>query len=327
MKKLLKFILFLLIISANAQEKNYYEFGWKQKYGIVDQNGNEIIAPVYQWSVYTLEENSDFIALNSHEDGGLIVNTKTGKIQKFDYMDDTYLINIGDKEFFYAYDEKGSYLLNTLDLDKKIILPKQYYDIKQEGNYLFCYLDDMSADILSKADQKIIKSNFAMTKNNSYQTTNDDIIYAIEQKNGTLFLDENLKQIANTPELLSDFENVQQFLLTKNILLKEVDSFDTAESFVPIDTDKYYPRVDIRTSGSFVQYDIYYSQRDVQPFFKFKNKNYKLYNYGPSKNMLRLATEEGNNIIMQYLFHFNIQTKTVLLPEKYWKYIDLQLIK
>ncbi|WP_372483093.1 hypothetical protein AB9J70_17900 [Elizabethkingia anophelis] len=327
MKKLLSLILFLFIILANAQEKNYYEFGWKEKYGIVDQNGNEIVAPVYQWSVYTLNENSDFIALNSHEDGGLIVNTKTGKMQKFDYMDDTYLINIGDKEFFYAYDKNGSYLLNTLDLDKKITLPKQYYDIKQEGNYLFCYLNNMSADILSKADRKIVKGNFPMTKNSSYQTTNDEIIYAIEQKKGTLFLDKNLKQIANTPKLLNDFEQVQHFLLTKNILLKQINPFDTAESFSPIGKGKDYPRVDVGMSGSFLQCDIYYSQQDVQPFFKFKKKNYKLYNYGPSKNMLRLATEEGNKIIMQYLFHFNILTKTVLLPEKYWNGIDLHLIK
>jgi len=228
MKKLLTFILFVFIISANAQEKNYYEFGWKKKYGIVDQNGNEVVAPIYQWSVYTLNKDSNFIALNSREDGGLIVNSKTGKIQKLDYMDDSYLINIDDDEFFYAYDKNGSYLLNTFDLDKKITLPKQYYDIKQDGNYLFCYLDDKSADILSKTDRKIIKDNFPMTKNSSYQTTNDETIYVIEQKNGTLFLDENLKQIENTPKLLNDFEQVQHFLFTKNILLKEIDMIDSA---------------------------------------------------------------------------------------------------
>jgi len=79
-------------------------------------------------------------------------------------------------------------------------------------------------------------------------------------------------------------------------------------------------------SGPFVQYDIYYSQQDVLPFFKFKKKNYELYNYADN-NTLRLATNEGNSIIMQYLFHFDLQTKTVFLPEKYWNDIELQLIK
>ena len=55
-----------------------------KKCGIVDDKGQEIVAPTYLWAVYTLHDQSQFIALNSYEEGGLIINKKTGKIEKFE---------------------------------------------------------------------------------------------------------------------------------------------------------------------------------------------------------------------------------------------------
>ena len=40
-KNLTTFILFLFTFSISAQQK-YYEFGWNNHYGIVDEQGNEL---------------------------------------------------------------------------------------------------------------------------------------------------------------------------------------------------------------------------------------------------------------------------------------------
>lgn len=133
MKIPILFFLCILMIFSQAQENKYHEFGWKQKYGIVDDKGNEVVAPIYLWTVYTLHHQSPFIALNSHENGGLIINKITGKIEKIDIMYDTYLVNLDGDEYFYAYTTADSYLINNLDLEKRIRLPKNIrkYDWKE----------------------------------------------------------------------------------------------------------------------------------------------------------------------------------------------------
>lgn len=327
MKNIFILIVLLLITSSRAQEKKYYEFGYKDKYGIVDQTGEEIFAPIYNWSVYTLDEKSNYIALNSHEIGGLVVNTESGTIQKFDYMRDTHIINLDDEKFFYAYDKNGSYLLNTLDSEKKIVLPKKYFDIKQEGNYLFCYIDNENADILSKADRKAIRKNFPVVKSSSYQTEGGQTIYVLEQKEGTLFLDENLKQIVFTEKILDSFEQIKEFLSSKKIILKVEDTTDYIELFTPKYKENEYPRIDIKTKGSLIEYNIDVSETKSRAFFKFNKKSYSFYNYTPSENKLRLATVKGNRIFMKYEFSFDPRTQTVLFPQKYWNEIELQLIK
>lgn len=316
--------LLLSILFSQAQERKYYEFGWKKKYGIVDDKGYEIVAPIYLWTVYTLDKQSQYTALNSYENGGLIINNNTGKIEKFDFMDDTTVLNLGDEDYIYAYNENENSLINTIDVEKRINLAKNYQQIKQEGDYLFCYLDDEKGDILSKSDLKIVKENLAMTNNMSYFTTDEEIIFVINQQNATLFLNKNLKQIASTEKQLSEFEEVKRFLFSKNITLKELNAFDVIDEASGTPPNDDYPTTSAKMKGEYMQYNINYSENESLPFFKFKKKNYSVYRYRDNK--IRLATSVEHNIIMHLLFYFDLNSKTILLPKKYWGDIELQLI-
>ena len=316
MKSFLFLILSLFALTANAQQ-NYYEFGWNNQYGIVDKDGNETLPPSYQWVSRLIDNESPFIVLNGNK-GAVITNKQTGKMEKIDYLIDTYLISIDKKDYMYAHSSGNGFLLNNLDLDSRIKLPKKYIKVRDEGDYLTGFTSKKTIDFISKKDFEIKKKILAPEEIESYPTKQGNRVYIISEKNSTLFLDDNLNKIASTNTIFKGFDNLKEYLEKLNISIT-----DPNESIVGVaDSAANYPFIFPKRNGDYAIYNIHYSKEESIPFFQFKRTGFSIYN-SRYENSVTL----GNNHDNMYLFFYtDVRSKTILLPKKYWKSIDLQLI-
>ena len=184
MKSFLFLILSLFALTANAQQ-NYYEFGWNNQYGIVDKDGNETLSPSYQWVSRLIDNESPFIVLNGNK-GAVITNKQTGKMEKIDYLIDTYLISIDKKDYMYAHSSGNGFLLNNLDLDSRIKLPKKYIKVRDEGDYLTGFTSKKTIDFISKKDFEIKKKILAPEEIESYPTKQGNRVYIISEFEGDI---------------------------------------------------------------------------------------------------------------------------------------------
>ena len=316
MKSFLFLILSLFALTANAQQ-NYYEFGWNNQYGIVDKDGNETLPPSYQWVSYLIDNESPFIVLNGNK-GAVITNKQTGKMEKIDYLIDTYLISIDKKDYMYAHSSGNGFLLNNLDLDSRIKLPKKYTKVRDEGDYLTGFTSKKTIDFISKKDFEIKKKILAPEEIESYPTKQGNRVYIISEKNSTLFLDDNLNKIASTNTIFKGFDNLKEYLEKLNISIT-----DPNESIVgAADSAANYPFIFPKRNGDYAIYNIHYSKEESIPFFQFKRTGFSISN-SRYENSVTLWNNDDN---MYLFFYTDIRSKTILLPKKYWKSIDLQLI-
>ena len=316
MKTFLFLILSLFALTANAQQ-NYYEFGWNNQYGIVDKDGNETLPPSYQWVSYLIDNESPFIVLNGNK-GAVITNKQTGKMEKIDYLIDTYLISIDEKDYMYAHSSGNGFLLNNLDLDSRIKLPKKYTKVRDEGDYLTGFTSKKTIDFISKKDFEIKKKILAPEEIESYPTKQGNRVYIISEKNSTLFLDDNLNKIASTNTIFKGFDNLKEYLEKLNISIT-----DPNESIVgAADSAANYPFIFPKRNGDYAIYNIHYSKEESIPFFQFKRTGFSISN-SRYENSVTLWNNDDN---MYLFFYTDIRSKTILLPKKYWKSIDLQLI-
>ena len=316
MKTFLFLILSLFALTANAQQ-NYYEFGWNNHYGIVDKDGNETLPPSYQWVSYLIDNESPFIVLNGNK-GAVITNKQTGKMEKIDYLIDTYLISIDKKDYMYAHSSGNGFLLNNLDLDSRIKLPKKYTKVRDEGDYLTGFTSRNTIDFISKKDFEIKKKILAPEEIQSYPTEQGNRVYIISQKNSTLFLDDNLNKIASTNTIFKGFDNLKEYLEKLNISIT-----DPNESIVGVaDSAANYPFIFPKRNGDYAIYNIHYSKEESIPFFQFKRTGFSISN-SRYENSVTLRNNHDN---MYLFFYTDVRSKTILLPKKYWKSIDLQLI-
>ena len=315
MKTFLFLILSLFALTANAQQ-NYYEFGWNNQYGIVDKDGNETLPPSYQWVSRLIDNESPFIVLNGNK-GAVITNKQTGKMEKIDYLIDTYLISIDKKDYMYAHSSGNGFLLNNLDLDSRIKLPKKYIKVRDEGDYLTGFTSRKTIDFISKKDFEIKKKILAPKKIQSYPTEQGNRVYIISEKNSTLFLDDNLNKIASTNTIFKGFDNLKEYLEKLNISIT-----DPKESIVGVDASANYPFIFPKRNGDYAIYNIHYSKEESIPFFQFKRTGFSISN-SRYENSVTLWNNDDN---MYLFFYTDVRSKTILLPKKYWKSIDLQLI-
>ena len=316
MKSFLFLILSLFALTANAQQ-NYYEFGWNNQYGIVDKDGNETLPPSYQWVSYLIDNESPFIVLNGNK-GAVITNKQTGKMEKIDYLIDTYLISIDKKDYMYAHSNGNGFLLNNLDLDSRIKLPKKYIKVRDEGDYLTGFTSKKTIDFISKKDFEIKKKILAPKEIESYPTEQGNRVYIISEKNSTLFLDDNLNKIASTNTIFKEFDNLKEYLEKLNISIT-----DPNESIVGVAASAAnYPFIFPKRNGDYAIYNIHYSKEESIPFFQFKRTGFSISN-SRYENSVTLWNNDDN---MYLFFYTDIHSKTILLPKKYWKSIDLQLI-
>ena len=316
MKSFLFLILSLFALTANAQQ-NYYEFGWNNQYGIVDKDGNETLPPSYQWVSYLIDNESPFIVLNGNK-GAVITNKQTGKMEKIDYLIDTYLISIDKKDYMYAHSSGNGFLLNNLDLDSRIKLPKKYIKVRDEGDYLTGFTSKKTIDFISKKDFEIKKKILAPKEIESYPTEQGNRVYIISEKNSTLFLDDNLNKIASTNTIFKGFDNLKEYLEKLNISIT-----DPNESIVGVAASAAnYPFIFPKRNGDYAIYNIHYSKEESIPFFQFKRTGFSIYN-SRYENSVTLRNNHDN---MYLFFYTDVRSKTILLPKKYWKSIDLQLI-
>jgi len=316
MKSFLFLILSLFTLTANAQQ-NYYEFGWNNQYGIVDKDGNETLPPSYQWVSYLIDNESPFIVLNGNK-GAVITNKQTGKMEKIDYLIDTYLISIDKKDYMYAHSSGNGFLLNNLDLDSRIKLPKKYIKVRDEGDYLTGFTSKKTIDFISKKDFEIKKKILAPKEIQSYPTEQGNRVYIISEKNSTLFLDDNLNKIASTNTIFKEFDNLKEYLEKLNISIT-----DPNESIVGVAASAAnYPFIFPKRNGDYAIYNIHYSKEESIPFFQFKRTGFSISN-SRYENSVTLRNNHDN---MYLFFYTDVRSKTILLPKKYWKSIDLQLI-
>ena len=316
MKTFLFLILSLFALTANAQQ-NYYEFGWNNQYGIVDKDGNETLPPSYQWVSRLIDNESPFIVLNGNK-GAVITNKQTGKMEKIDYLIDTYLISIDKKDYMYAHSSGNGFLLNNLDLDSRIKLPKKYIKVRDEGDYLTGFTSKKTIDFISKKDFEIKKKILAPKEIQSYPTEQGNRVYIISEKNSTLFLDDNLNKIASTNTIFKGFDNLKEYLEKLNISIT-----DPNESIVGVAASAAnYPFIFPKRNGDYAIYNIHYSKEESIPFFQFKRTGFSIYNSRYENSV----TLENNHDNMYLFFYTDVRSKTILLPKKYWKSIDLQLI-
>ena len=316
MKSFLFLILSLFALTANAQQ-NYYEFGWNNQYGIVDKDGNETLSPSYQWVSRLIDNESPFIVLNGNK-GAVITNKQTGKMEKIDYLIDTYLISIDKKDYMYAHSSGNGFLLNNLDLDSRIKLPKKYIKVRDEGDYLTGFTSKKTIDFISKKDFEIKKKILAPEEIESYPTKQGNRVYIISEKNSTLFLDDNLNKIASTNTIFKGFDNLKEYLEKLNISIT-----DPNESMVGVAASAAnYPFIFPKRNGDYAIYNIHYSKEESIPFFQFKRTGFSISN-SRYENSVTLRNNHDN---MYLFFYTDVRSKTILLPKKYWKSIDLQLI-
>ena len=316
MKTFLFLILSLFALTANAQQ-NYYEFGWNNQYGIVDKDGNETLPPSYQWVSRLIDNESPFIVLNGNK-GAVITNKQTGKMEKIDYLIDTYLISIDKKDYMYAHSSGNGFLLNNLDLDSRIKLPKKYIKVRDEGDYLTGFTNKKTIDFISKKDFEIKKEILTPKKIESYPTEQGNRVYIISEKNSTLFLDDNLNKIASTNTIFKEFDNLKEYLEKLNISIT-----DPKESIVGVAASAAnYPFIFPKRNGDYAIYNIHYSKEESIPFFQFKRTGFSISN-SRYENSVTLRNNHDN---MYLFFYTDVRSKTILLPKKYWKSIDLQII-
>ena len=316
MKSFLFLILSLFALTTNAQQ-NYYEFGWNNQYGIVDKDGNETLSPSYQWVSRLIDNESPFIVLNGNK-GAVITNKQTGKMEKIDYLIDTYLISIDKKDYMYAHSSGNGFLLNNLDLDSRIKLPKKYIKVRDEGDYLTGFTSKKTIDFISKKDFEIKKKILAPKEIESYPTEQGNRVYIISEKNSTLFLDDNLNKIASTNTIFKGFDNLKEYLEKLNISIT-----DPNESMVGVAASAAnYPFIFPKRNGDYAIYNIHYSKEESIPFFQFKRTGFSISN-SRYENSVTLRNNHDN---MYLFFYTDVRSKTILLPKKYWKSIDLQLI-
>ena len=316
MKTFLFLILSLFALTANAQQ-NYYEFGWNNQYGIVDKDGNETLPPSYQWVSYVIDNESPFIVLNGNK-GAVITNKQTGKMEKIDYLIDTYLISIDKKDYMYAHSSGNGFLLNNLDLDSRIKLPKKYIKVRDEGDYLTGFTSKKTIDFISKKDFEIKKKILAPEEIESYPTKQGNRVYIISEKNSTLFLDDNLNKITSTNTIFKEFDNLKEYLEKLNISIT-----DPNESIVGVAASAAnYPFIFPKRNGDYAIYNIHYSKEESIPFFQFKRTGFSISN-SRYENSVTLRNNHDN---MYLFFYTDVRSKTILLPKKYWKSIDLQII-
>ena len=316
MKTFLFLILSLFALTANAQQ-NYYEFGWNNQYGIVDKDGNETLSPSYQWVSRLIDNESPFIVLNGNK-GAVITNKQTGKMEKIDYLIDTYLISIDKKDYMYAHSSGNGFLLNNLDLDSRIKLPKKYIKVRDEGDYLTGFTSKKTIDFISKKDFEIKKKILAPEEIESYPTKQGNRVYIISEKNSTLFLDDNLNKIASTNTIFKGFDNLKEYLEKLNISIT-----DPNESIVGVAASAAnYPFIFPERNGDYAIYNIHYSKEESIPFFQFKRTGFSISN-SRYENSVTLWNNDDN---MYLFFYTDVHSKTILLPKKYWKSIDLQII-
>ena len=315
MKSFLFLILSLFALTANAQQ-NYYEFGWNNQYGIVDKDGNETLPPSYQWVSYVIDNESPFIVLNGNK-GAVITNKQTGKMEKIDYLIDNYLISIDKKDYMYAHSSGNGFLLNNLDLESRIKLQKKYTKVRDEGDYLTGFTSKKTIDFISKKDFEIKKEILTPEEIESYPTKQGNRVYIISEKNSTLFLDDNLNKIASTNTIFKGFDNLKEYLEKLNISIT-----DPKESMMGVNASANYPFIFPERNGDYAIYNIHYSKEESIPFFQFKRTGFSISNSRYENSV----TLENNHDNMYLFFYTDVRSKTILLPKKYWKSIDLQLI-
>ncbi|MGN7823295.1 hypothetical protein ACTJJB_24460 [Chitinophaga sp. 22536] len=134
MQKLLTTALLLAVSSTVLAQNKYYSFKVGGKYGVTDTLGNELVKPVHKYCEEFQSGNE--LALYNFDDEvkDLIVNTSTGNILTFSYIQPGE-VKVNNNAYTYVHDKNKLYLRSEQD-GKIIPLKEEYSDFKNEGKYI-----------------------------------------------------------------------------------------------------------------------------------------------------------------------------------------------
>lgn len=134
MQKLLTTALLLAVSTTTFAQNKYYPFRVDKKYGVTDTLGNELVKPVHKFCE-PFRSGKELALYNfSDEIKDLIVNTTTGNIQSFVYINpgEATVNNVS----YTLVTEKNKKYLRSEEDGKIIPLKEDYTDFKSEGKYI-----------------------------------------------------------------------------------------------------------------------------------------------------------------------------------------------
>ncbi|NML38699.1 hypothetical protein HHL17_15935 [Chitinophaga sp. G-6-1-13] len=134
MQKLLTTALLLAVSSTSFAQNKYHPFRVDKMYGVTDTLGNELVKPVHKFCEQ-FRSGKEFALYNFNDDvKDLIVNTSTGKILTFAYINPGEA-TVNNVSYTLVTEKTKKYLRSEED-GKIIPLKEDYSDFKTEGKYI-----------------------------------------------------------------------------------------------------------------------------------------------------------------------------------------------
>ncbi|MCY4780612.1 hypothetical protein ORI89_13210 [Sphingobacterium sp. UT-1RO-CII-1] len=328
------FIIFLAFLSllVRSQERQYYEFVWNGLYGVTDVKGKETLEPSYEEKVACIHDRSPYLALSSKDKSAYIIHTVTGEREILNLLDNR-LLSIGNDDYMYAHLDDKSFLINNFDLENRKLLPKKYEEVQLFGDYLVGItkdeINEFTVDVLSKVDFEIKRVEQKVIDFKYYRQSAGGHIYLITKHDTTIVYDDNLQQIASTTDKLIDFASIQDYLSLKlniNIVDRDGRMEGAMTGSLPgVPLIRPSTTVD---EGEYVTYDILQSADDYIPFFRIKSDRSRFYQPMTERGEDKFEgwSRKGAGVALQFFFHIDVKQKAILLPQRYWSEIDLQLL-
>ncbi|MBC9914644.1 hypothetical protein [Chitinophaga varians] len=157
MQKLLTTALLLAVSSTTFAQNKYHPFRVDKKFGVTDTLGNELVKPIHKFCEQ-FRSGKEFALYNFDDDvKDLIVNTTTGKILPFAYINPGEAV-VNNVPYTLVTETNKKYLRSEED-GKIILLKEDYTDFISEGKYIVAksYAKAMPAPMPPPA--KPVKSN------------------------------------------------------------------------------------------------------------------------------------------------------------------------
>lgn len=92
------------------------------------------------------------------------------------------------------------------------------------------------------------------------------------------------------------------------------------------ETDFDYPYIDIKDESNqngYLVFCFYYSENEYKPLSKIN----KLIEIDRKQNIINGYSKDNKSKKLNFSFHVDVKQNKVFFPEKYWKLIELELIK
>lgn len=310
------FLFTFFIVHLDAQEKSYRAFAVEGGYGITDAAQKEIVMPVYP--DFKVNQIGNFYLLKN-ERGSILFRYTDGIKLEFDRLN-SKTVSTKTGVFYYGDRHDKTFLINEYDL-KETKLPARYTKINGLGYIVFgeqastpkmydLIHIDRPFEVAASIEVDLIY-HFSRTGDNN--TAGE--IYIITSGDKTFIYDDQLELLYTFQPKLKDKSDLKKIVYdTLNIKLDDPkEPLGMLYGMLPYNELKHEYK-NGRTSF-FTIYD--------------KNKNVWFDIAGPAKLTQRESCIEifkENTETIDTYFCADSKSKTIFLPQKYYKNIDLKLV-